>query len=343
MFTRAHEAAREPVSVTNLLTEVETLLNGRLPAHTNLAVRRKPAFSLLANSAQLVQVFLNLAINASDSLGGRFGIVSIDAEKVFFGADDRLPFARGFSKARGAGTIFFATGQLQPDVTYVRFIFRDTGCGIPQELIPKIFDPFFTTKEYRSGSGLGLAVVRGIVAAHDGVITVLSTEDVGTTFQIYLPAREVQEAQPESASDLQIQKERRALAGRERILIVDDDVDVADGLSLNLTRLGYETAPVYSPREALEIFKEDPSAWDIVISDQVMPGLKGLDLLIEMRNIRPDLRSILCSGFSANLTDEVIHAAGIDTYLTKPASTTAVAAAIRRLMRLTYKRPLTPA
>jgi PAS domain S-box-containing protein len=333
LFTRASDAAREAIPVMTLLTELETLLGGRLPIHTNLIIRRDvSSLSVVANGGQLIQVFLNLAINASDALEGRPGTVSIDVDTAAPAKDANLVFEKGFSPASGTKAFFYATGALHRDLDYIRFTIRDTGCGMPLAIAPKIFDPFFTTKEKRSGSGLGLAVAHGIVAAHGGVITVLSTEGVGTTFQIYLRAGDRPAPLPGGGPVPDGVSEGAGRKGAERLLIVDDDVDVADGLSLNLARLGYATFTVYAPREALALFRNDPMAWDVVITDQVMPDIKGIELIAEMKRSRPGLRSILCSGFSANLTDEVIQTSGIDIYLPKPTPAAVVAAAIRRLM-----------
>ena len=123
-----------------------------------------------------------------------------------------------------------------------------------------------------------------------------------------------------------------AVSGHERILVVDDEQDVADVVSIGLDRLGYEVATVQDPAEAVEIFKEDPNAWDVVISDQVMPGMRGLEVLAAMKCLRPSVRFILCTGFSDGATERMALDAGAAAFFVKPVLPEQLAAAVRRLI-----------
>jgi signal transduction histidine kinase/ActR/RegA family two-component response regulator len=332
-FTRAKDASREQLRVGGLLAEVASLLQGRLPDGVMLSVKASPTDSVvIANEGQLAQVVLNVAVNAADAMAaGGAGEVSISSMDIILSADEPSPFAEGITTDDDG--FLLATGQLQPGVPYVRVSVTDTGMGIPQSLAPNIFEPFFTTKDKRRGSGLGLAVVNSIVAAHGGVIAVQSRLEVGTAFHIYLPTYVAGDGEILFAP----QRGERALSkanlrGKERILIVDDEVDMADAFSYSLTNLGYETAPVYSPLEAIEIFKEDPLAWDLVITDQSMPDMKGLDLIRKLKAIRPGIKTILCTGFSDGSSHDGALAGGADSFFTKPVLTDALAGSMRRLL-----------
>ena len=208
----------------------------------------------------------------------------------------------------------------------------DTGSGIPEDIASNIFEPFFTTKDKRRGSGLGLAVVNNIVSAHDGVVVVQSRAGVGSVFHIYLPASTavMSGLPPAEKQEGVFSKDR--LRGAERILIVDDEVDLADAFSISLTKLGYSTTPVYSPLEAFDIFTRNPQAWDLVITDQSMPGMKGLALIRKIKFIRSGIKTILCTGYSDSSSERSAESSGADAFFTKPVRTEDLAASIRHLM-----------
>ena len=331
-FTRAKDAPREVVKVAEAINELQGLLAQRLPAAITLAVsNREPNAVLVVNPSHLTQVLLNLAVNAMDALDqapGRIpGRIDVAVEEISVG--DEPPFSLGLDAAPDGVSLSYANGVLTPGQKYLRLSVSDTGPGIPQDIAAKIFDPFFTTKDKRKGSGLGLSVVTGIVAAQGGVINVESTLGRGTRFNIYFPAvRSSRPMERAAASEVRaIDKDH--IRGRERILIVDDEIDVADSLSYALTNLGYETAPVYAPTEALEIFEESPESWDVLITDQSMPELKGLDLIRRVRFIKPGLRTILCTGYSDSTTESAVAGDGVDAFFTKPVPADVIAASIR--------------
>jgi signal transduction histidine kinase/ActR/RegA family two-component response regulator len=328
-FTRAKDAPREVVSVAEAIHEVEALLGERMPPQISLTVsNREPQAVLVVNPSHLTQVLLNLAVNAMDALDDKAGRIDIGVAEVAVGAE--APFALGLQTDGADDTrMFYANGSLAPGHKYLRISVCDTGPGIPQSIAAKIFDPFFTTKDKRKGSGLGLSVITGIVKAQGGAITVESRLGRGTTFSVYFPA-----VRSQSLVERLVATESRIIGkdhirGKERILIVDDEIDVADSLSYALTNLGYETAPVYAPIEALEIIEENPEAWDVLISDQSMPGLKGLDLIRKVRFIRPGIRTILCTGYSDSTTEAATTGDGVDAFFTKPVPADVVAASIR--------------
>jgi len=200
-----------------------------------------------------------------------------------------------------------------------------------QRVLGRMFEPFFTTKEKSRGTGLGLAVVASIIDAHEGAIRVETVPGAGTTFEIYIPLSvEIGSQQRTGPANADVAK-AADVGGSERILIVDDEVDIADSLAIALGRLGYETAPIYSSTEALEVFNEDPSAWDVVITDQSMPSMRGIQLIRKMKASRQDIRTIICTGFSDALTPERAADEGIDAFYHKPVTAQTLAEAIRAL------------
>jgi CheY-like chemotaxis protein len=200
--------------------------------------------------------------------------------------------------------------KLRPG-SYVRLTVRDTGGGIAPAIMGRIFDPYFTTKEVGKGTGMGLAVVHGIVTHHGGAISVQSVLGQGASFQVYLPVRE---AEPLLASPPTVS----LVSGQERILFIDDEPALVNMGKEFLERLGYDVVTETSSREALALFTRQPDRFDLVITDMTMPGMTGEGLAQELRRIRPDIPIILCSGFSHYLNEEEAKAIGICAFLMKP-------------------------
>jgi CheY-like chemotaxis protein len=206
---------------------------------------------------------------------------------------------------------------------YARLRVSDNGAGISADILKRIFDPFFTTKGRGRGTGLGLAVVHGVVESHGGACSVETVPGRGTAFSVYLPltSAPAADARPAFHGD--------SLAGTERILVVDDEADIVDMLVIGLERLGYDVVGVNDPIEALNAFVEDPSAWDAVITDQVMPGMLGTELLSKLKTVRSDLKTVLCTGFADQA--EPANSRDIDSFLRKPTDADAVAHSLRKL------------
>jgi CheY-like chemotaxis protein len=208
--------------------------------------------------------------------------------------------------------------------SYLRLTVSDTGQGIPPELTQKIFDPFFTTKKMEEGTGMGLAVVHGIIKAHYGAVTVQSKVGKGTEFQIYLPRVEASEL-------VGVGPEAPAVEnGQERLLFVDDEEWLVDMWKEILESLGYRMTVTTKPLEALKMYKEKPYDFDLVIADQTMPQMTGLELAQELLALRPELPIILVTGFSQVVTPEKAKAAGVREYIMKPLSISELTNAISR-------------
>jgi CheY-like chemotaxis protein len=214
---------------------------------------------------------------------------------------------------------------------YVRLTVSDTGHGIEPSVLDRIFDPYFTTKGPDKGTGLGLAVVHGIVKSHGGVIKVYSEVGKGTVFHVLLPR-----------ADEAARKEKITVqplpAGTEKILLVDDEKPLADIYQKMLDMLGYQAETRTSPIEALEAVRTNPQKYDLVITDMTMPQMTGFNLAKRLMDIRPDLPVILCTGFSDQMTEEKARSVGILAFLLKPVLINDLANALRRVLDECQKR-----
>jgi CheY-like chemotaxis protein len=212
-----------------------------------------------------------------------------------------------------------------PPGPYLLLSVSDTGVGIAPELKRSIFEPYFTTKAAGQGTGMGLAMVDGIVASYGGKITVESAPGEGSAFHVYLPITRHREEQHR-------QKDVHLPTGTERILIVDDELAVAQTSAGLLDRLGYKATYSTNSFEALELLRSDPAAFDLVISDMTMPNMTGDKLAIATMEIRPDLPVIICTGFSRRISEQAAAEIGIKGFAYKPLVKADLADLVRRVL-----------
>ncbi|GIX49678.1 MAG: hypothetical protein KatS3mg131_3889 [Candidatus Tectimicrobiota bacterium] len=303
-FSRQGEAERRPVALHQLCRETLRLLRAALPATVTLREHLEEG-TVLADPTQLQQVLLNLGSNAGHAMREGGGELEVRLETVQVEA----PLA--------------ATHPALHPGPYLCLTVRDTGTGMPPQVLERIFDPFFTTKAPGEGTGLGLATVHRIVSDHGGAILVESTPGRGTTFRVYLPRHEgtaASEAAPAALS-----------GGQERVLFVDDEQALAALGGELLSRLGYQVVVCSDSRAALEVFRAQPQRFDVVVTDQTMPHLTGEALARELRRLRPDIPLILCTGLGFERAEDA------DAVLLKPYSAADLAQAIRRA--LAARRP----
>ena len=325
-FSRRTTVDRKPTDLVHIVHESRDLLRASITKSTHLEVTVEDDDLVAAvDAVQISQILLNLCLNANDALAGESGRIAISISRVT-ASDPDFTLARSSGDEAEQGTGRVVIGTLDPDKAYARITVSDTGVGMIPAVLSRVFDPFFTTKARGRGTGLGLSVVQGIVMAYEGALLATSHPGGGSIFNVYLP---LCEARPEAVPE---QIPTSGLRGRERILVVDDESLIADVLTMGLDRLGYEVVTLNEPREAIETFTENPSAWDVVVSDQVMPEIKGLALCKRLKKICPSLRFILCTGYSEGVTEESAIAGGADAFFMKPASPADIAGAIRKLL-----------
>ncbi|MGA2227945.1 MAG: PAS domain S-box protein, partial [Syntrophobacteraceae bacterium] len=282
----AQEQQRMPIDISSIIKEALKLLRSTLP--TSIELRQKIRKGItLADSTQIHQVLMNLCTNAAHAMDDK-GILEVRLSPVDLSESDL------------AGRTIF---DLKPGA-YLELTVSDTGCGMDAKTREHIFDPYFTTKEVGKGSGLGLAVVNGIVKRHEGAITVQSEPEKGTTFTIYIPSLD---SRPEATMQVEGLPQR----GSERILLVDDESTLMEMATSILERLGYKVTGQTDSVNALEVFRLSPDEFDLVITDYTMPKLTGLDLAREVRRIRPDMPVLLCTGFSEKITPDSVKELGV--------------------------------
>jgi PAS domain S-box-containing protein len=294
-FSRRQPQQRRAVRVDIAVRDALNLLRSTLPSTIRIDARIAGDTPLvLADITQIHQVMTNLGTNAAHAMKRSAGTLSISLDAV---AIDEA-----------AAT---TDAQLQAG-RYARITVKDDGEGMSAETVKRIFEPFFTTKLPGEGTGLGLAVVHGIVRDHEGAITVESELGRGTTITVYLPEHEaalVEEAAPKA--------ELRRASG-QRVLFIDDEVVLCRSVSSLLERLGYEVTARSDPSEALELFRKAPHAYDVVLTDLTMPGLTGVDVAREVQKLSPHMPVLMMSGFNSTWTPEALRAVGVVDLIKKP-------------------------
>jgi PAS domain S-box-containing protein len=308
-FSRKTKQEKKPTALSPIIKEVVKFMRASLP--TTIEIKQEIADTtdvIMADSTQIHQVLVNLCTNAGHAMKEQGGVLEIRLEEVVIKVNGRLehpPIKRG---------------------PYLALTIRDTGQGITPDNIEHIFEPYFTTKEKGAGTGLGLAVVHGIVKDHGGDIRVYSEVGKGTIFRVYLP---LMEKEAEEGTDV----EEELLPGKgETILFIDDEKMVAALSKEMLEEIGYRVVTETNPLKAIEFFKERSDTFALVITDKTMPHLTGFEVAQEIRNIRNDIPILLCSGLQERGDMEKVAALGISRMITKPLRASVLTNAIREVL-----------
>ncbi len=307
-FSRKTNYERIPLPLSPLIKETVQFLRASISANIEITCAvTASSDTILASPAEVQQILMNLATNAFLAMKEKGGVLEISLSDIDF-----MP------------------GSIRPESDmvageYLQLMVKDTGIGMSPDVMKRIFDPFFTTREPGEGTGMGLAVVYGIVIDLKGTITIESESGVGSTFRILLPKAqgEIKENQVPI---------RKIHTGTENILFVDDEYMIVEWAKATLEKLGYTTTALTDPSEALRIFASDPSRFDLVITDQSMPSMSGMQFARELLAIRPHLPVILCTGHSATLSPEKAKKAGIKEFLMKPLVRAELATAVRSVL-----------
>ena len=308
-FSRQAEQKKMPVRVQQVLKEAGKLMRSTIPSNIKINLELQSDCGLvLADPTQVHQIAMNLITNAYHAVEKSGGEIWVRLKGGEPGEDELIGTALTPGK-------------------YAVLSVADTGCGIDPTLLGKIFEPYFTTKEQGKGTGLGLSVVYGLVKDHGGEIRVQSEIDRGSTIFVYLPI--IDRRPDEDASD------RETIAhelGTERILLVDDEEPIAKLGKQVLERLGYTVATRTSSLEALEAFRTNPDAYDLILTDMTMPNMTGDRLTAELLSIRPELPVVICTGFSEQMNPKKAEAIGAKGLLMKPIIRADMASMVRRVL-----------
>ena len=306
VFCRQAEEEKKPLVIGLVVKEAVELLRTALPKNIEIqAGIDKTGSRVLSDPSQVHQVVMNLCTNACHAMGERGGVLSV-------GLNDVMVEEHRFTDA----------GEIHPG-PHVCLTVSDTGMGMDHATIQRIFDPFFTTKEPDEGTGLGLATVHGIVTGSGGAIEVKSVPGQGTTFILYFPQCEAEDVLDQKVT-------HDTLAGNERILVVDDDADLVEMYQSLLSQHGYQVTSFVRGADALEHFQANPDAFDVVITDHIMPGMSGVELAKKLLEMRPGIPILLSTGLGRQSAQPHVLDVGIKERLLKPTPLRELVAAIRR-------------
>lgn len=308
-FSRRSEHERSCVEVGLIVKEVMKMLRASLPTTIEIKTEVTSKGQIMADPSQIHQLLMNLCTNAAHAMRERSGVLAVTLTDVHIAPEAIAPHS-----------------ERQPG-PHLQLTVEDTGQGMESSVLDRIFDPFFTTKEPGVGTGLGLAVVHGIVTSLNGAIEVSSTPGQGTTFQVLLPARQ-------AAAVTEKEQAAGLAGGREHILLVEDERQLAIIAKQMLERLGYAVEYQTDGIEALQNFHRQmlQNPFDLVITDMTMPRLTGLELASRLHRLQPDLPIILCTGFSEMVSSEQARSLGIQGLLMKPFTWEQLAELIREVL-----------
>ncbi len=308
-FSRQVEQERIPIELSPIVKEAVKLLKASLPSSITIETSFiTHEAKVLADPSQVHQVVMNLSTNAYQAMRESGGILKVSLETVAISEE----FAKSMPPLRAG--------------EFMRLAVSDTGSGIPDNVLDRIFEPFFTTKMVGEGTGLGLSVVHGIVKSHDGAITVSSNAEKGTVFEVYLPIIH-------SGQDTQNNNDQTVVGGTERILVVDDKAEIGKALKDVLEkRFGYTVTVCTNSNEALGIIRGQSAQFDLLIVDQTMPGLSGVQLAQEVKAICPEQAIVLMTGYSDTIDEEQCRQLGIAEVIMKPPASADLSRMVRRVI-----------
>ena len=308
-FSRQDKEELIPIQPHLIIKEALKMLRSSIPSTIKIHHNILNCGSIIGDPTQLHQIVMNLCTNAYHAMRETGGVLGVSLEPVTLEENDMKTLSSALSPG-----------------LYLKMEISDTGHGIDKATQQKIFDPYFTTKKKGDGTGLGLAVVHGIAKTFRGHISLYSEPGEGTTFSIYLPQVELDaESQPGlSAESLP--------TGNEHLLIVDDEEAIVQMEKQMLESLGYKVSICTSSPQALKIFQNHSEKFDVVITDMTMPDMTGVELVQQIRAVKPNISIILCSGFSELVNKEKAERMGIRKYLMKPVLKKDFAMAVREIL-----------
>jgi len=321
-FSRKGEPERELISLNDVVLEALKLLRASVPATIRIQTELTDTPTVMANATAVHQLIMNLGVNAWHAMRGQNGVLKVEMMVMEVDVD--------FVKTHP---------DLHPG-RYVQLSVSDTGAGMDRATLGHIFEPFFTTKATGEGTGLGLAVVHGIMKSHHGAISVYSQPGEGTSFQLYFPVMET------AAKAGEIQNKPMPRGSGQQILFVDDEAALASLGKKLLERLGYQVTMQTSALAAIGLVRANPALFELVITDLTMPGMDGVKFGSELRQIRPGLPVIITTGYSSVMTPGKARQLGFAGFLSKPSTARTLAEVVQHVLQPaveTKREPADPA
>jgi len=307
-FSRQANAAPIMLNPKHIVKEAVTLLRPLLPA--TITIRQQydeKLLNIVADPTQIHQIMMNLCTNAFHAMEQTGGILDIRLENQELSSQT-----------------LFEHPTIKPG-KFVVLSIGDTGSGVPREIRDKIFNPFFTTKKIGKGTGMGLAIIHGITASLGGFVAFESSPEQGTIFRIFIPAVATEAPLENTAPD-------SALTGNEHVLFVDDEMMLAELGKTMLEHLGYRVTVCTESMTAWSLFHEDPDKFAVLVTDQTMPNMTGVELAAKILQINPGFPILLCTGYSSLINEEQAYRYGIKGFVEKPFSQKELAAALRKVL-----------
>lgn len=317
MFSHRKEQVKNPVEFNPIIEEALNLIVTSAPS--TIAIERRMSADecvIMADPTQVHQIVMNLCTNAIHAMDGQKGTLKLTTDVVLLSETESKHYL-----------------DLTPG-TYARLSVSDSGRGMDAQTRERIFEPFFSTKNKGEGTGMGLSVVHGIVKSHSGTILVESEPGKGACFQVLFPKIEQNPLKGDTDLNQAPEKQRSG-----KILVVDDEKEVADVCVSMLQELGYKVVSTTSSKKALAMFQAAPNVYDLVVTDQTMPELTGMDLSNAMLAIRPDLPIVLCTGYSEHITAASAQNIGIKGFASKPYRLKNLAQLVDRFLNQSPNRP----
>lgn len=305
---------RKPAQMSEVIEDCLKMIRAILPSTIEIRqnIVDKTGVAMV-DPTQIHQVLINLCTNAAHAMEETGGVLEVSLIETNVDAQ---------------------TAAASPDLRsgpYLKLTVSDTGHGMNPATLERIFDPYFTTKEVGKGSGLGLAVVQGVVKRHEGAITVHSEPGKGSVFSVYIPKLGMKSGEEKEPTSLFPQ-------GSERILFVDDEPILTEMMKKMLEHLGYKVSAKTSSTDAFQTFSTQPGQFDLIITDYTMPDMTGVDLAAKMIHIRPDIPIILCTGFNEKITEERAREKGIRRFMQKPLNIREVAGVVREVLDESHQK-----
>ncbi|MCP3921824.1 MAG: PAS domain S-box protein [Desulfobacterales bacterium] len=306
-FSKKKVETKQAIQVSHIVDEALNLLRSSIPATIDIKQSITTNSFVLADPTQIHQIVINICTNAYHSMKNTGGIIGVDLKEVDLSTTEKTE-------------LDYNTGR------YIQLTISDTGAGMDAETKEKIFEPYYTTKGLGEGTGLGLAVVHGIVASSRGFIDVISEPKHGTAFHIYLPVYTGVVEQSLNKKEIQL------IRGNETIMFVDDEVMILDIIKRKFTQYGYKIHTYSNGEQAYQEFSRDMDKYDIIITDMTMPHMTGADLTLKILEICPEIPVILCTGHSELVNRDKALNLGAKAFCEKPLNTNQLLLTVRKVL-----------